>query len=52
MNVNGKYLKDKLGNIFSPIVSANTVYDAQGNKFANVIEDIDALLDTINGEEI
>lgn len=31
MNVNGKYLKDESGNIISPITSAKTVFDSEGN---------------------
>lgn len=31
MNVNGKYLKDESGNIISPITSAKTVFDNEGN---------------------
>lgn len=29
MNVNGKYLKDESGDIISPIVSTNSIYDSQ-----------------------
>ena len=31
MNVNGKYLKDETGKVISPITSAKTVFDNEGN---------------------
>ena len=31
MNVSGKYLKDETGSIISPVTSAKTVFDSEGN---------------------
>lgn len=31
MNVKSKYLKDETGEVISPVVSTQTVYDASGN---------------------
>lgn len=31
MNVKSKYLKDESGQVISPVVSTQTVYDASGN---------------------
>lgn len=31
MNVNGKYLKDETGKVISPVTSAKTVFDSEGN---------------------
>ena len=52
-----KYLKDKEGNIISPIVSQDSVFDAEGNTLTSKITSINetlgsmsTMLDTINGE--
>lgn len=41
MNVNGKYLKDESGNIFSPIVDTNTIYFNGTNR--NLSDEINGL---------
>ena len=52
-----KYLKDKEGNIISPIVSQDSVFDAEGNTLTSKLTAINetlgsmgTMLDTINGE--
>ena len=52
-----KYLKDKEGNIISPIVSQDSVFDAEGNTLTSKITSINetlgsmsTMLDMINGE--
>lgn len=52
-----KYLKDKEGNIISPIVSQDSVFDAEGNTLTSKLTSINetlgsmsTMLDTINGE--
>lgn len=36
MDINAKYLKDKDGNIFSPVVSASSVFDENGTALSNM----------------
>lgn len=52
-----KYLKDKEGNIISPIVSQDSVFDAEGNTLTSklttineILGSMSTMLDTINGE--
>lgn len=66
MNAQVNYLKDKNGNIVSPVVSTDSVYDANGNKLTKNLSDINTnilsiqttigtmndTLDDINGEVI
>lgn len=37
MNVKSKYLKDEQGQVISPVVSTETVYDASGNTLGGVL---------------
>ena len=37
MNVKQKYLKDENGQVISPVVSTDTVYDASGNTLGGVL---------------
>lgn len=37
MNVKSKYLKDESGQVISPVVSTETVYDASGNTLGGVL---------------
>lgn len=37
MNVKSKYLKDETGEVISPVVSTQTVYDASGNTLGEVL---------------
>lgn len=37
MNVKSKYLKDESGQVISPVVSTQTVYDASGNTLEGVL---------------
>ena len=50
MNVKINYIKDANGNVISPVVSTNSVFDANGTTLASTLGDIQTLLDTINGE--
>lgn len=52
MNVKASYLKDVNGNKISPIVSANTIYDSNGQPINLTIENVKSLLDELNGEEV
>ena len=66
MNAQVNYLKDKNGNVVSPVVSTDSVYDANGNKLTKNLSDINTnilsiqttigtmndTLDDINGEAI
>ena len=66
MNAQVNYLKDKNGNIVSPVVSTDSVYDTNGNKLTKNLSDINTnilsiqttigtmndTLDDINGEVI
>lgn len=66
MNAQVNYLKDKNGNVVSPVVSTDSVYDANGNKLTKNLSDINTnilsiqttigtmndTLDDINGEVI
>lgn len=66
MNAQVNYLKDKNGNVVSPVVSTDSVYDANGNKLTKNLSDINTnilsiqttigtmndTLDNINGEVI
>lgn len=56
-NINIKYLKDSEGNIVSPVVSQDSVFDADGNTLSSKLTSINdtlgsmsTMLDTINGE--
>lgn len=51
-NISVKYLKDSNNNVISPVVSASSVFDAEGNSIEATIGNISSLLDTINGEVI
>lgn len=37
MDVKSKYLKDETGEVISPVVSTQTVYDASGNTLGGVL---------------
>ena len=52
MNVTGKYLKTITGYTISPIVSANTIFDSNGQSINLTIENVKSLLDDLNGEEV
>lgn len=66
MNAQVNYLKDKNGNVVSPVVSTDSVYDANGKKLTKNLSDINTnilsiqttigtmtnTLDEINGEVI
>lgn len=47
-----EYLKNKNGEIISPIVSTKSIFDENGTSLENLIGDMDTALDTILGEEI
>lgn len=44
MNVKSKYLKDETGEVISPVVSTQTVYDASGNTLGGGIVPIGTVL--------
>ena len=66
MNAQVNFLKDKNGNVVSPVVSTDSVYDANGKKLTKNLSDINTnilsiqttigtmanTLDEINGEVI
>lgn len=51
-NVKGKYIKDENGTIFSPIVSTDTAFDANGVSITDNIGDIGSILDSLNGTSV
>lgn len=51
-NVKINYLKDANGNVISPVVSTDSVFDINGISLTTSLGNIEALLDTINGEVV
>lgn len=51
-SVKGKYIKDENGTIFSPIVSTDTTFDANGVSITDNIGDIGSILDSLNGTSV
>lgn len=52
MQVDTKYLKDNLNNIFSPVVSTDSVYDSNGENLTNLLQNLNGFSNTYDNGTI